>query len=104
MDEWLHIQHFLVHGTSYFWNGFVISLSRVTSQLGWKVGNGQCIMLGVDPIAGLNAPFMFFEGLREYICDFGIAHLFQDHNLEIGPDNQDYWYTAADLNLGCMWE
>ena len=104
VDEWIHTQHFPVHGTSFFWKGFIRSLSWITSQLWWKVGNGLRIRLGINRIAGLNTPFVLSECLREYLYGFGITHLFQAQNLDYGPNYQEYWYTAANLNLGGVWE
>ena len=47
---------------------------------------------------------MLSEGLREYLCDFGITQLSQARNLDFGSNNQDYWYSTADLNLGGIWK
>ena len=62
------------------------------------------IRLGIEPIAGLNSPFVLSEGLRDYLYDYGITHLFQEQNMDYGPNYQSYWYTAADLNMGGIWE
>ena len=59
------------------------------------------IRLGMDPIARVNASYLLSDGLREYLC---ITHLAQAQNLEYGTDGHEYWYTAADLNLGGIWE
>ena len=60
-------------------------MSWITCQLGWKVGNGQKIRLGVDPIAGLNSSYLLSEDLRDYLVDYGISNLAEAHNLEGDP-------------------
>ena len=50
-------------------------LSWITCQHGWKVGDDRKIQLGVDPIAGLDAPFSLPEELRDYLADYGISYL-----------------------------
>ena len=77
LDDWLCKQHFLVQGTSYIWNGFIRTLSWITRQLGWKVGDGKSIRFGIDPIAGLNYTFLLPEDLKDYLFDYGISHLNQ---------------------------
>ena len=52
-------------------------LSWITCKLGCKVGDGRKIRVGVDPIAGLGAPFSLPEELRDYLADYGISYLMQ---------------------------
>ena len=75
IDVWICSQHYPIIGTSYIWNGFIRTLSWITCQLGWRVGNGMRIRMGMDPIAGLNASYLLLDGLREYLHDFRITHL-----------------------------
>ena len=67
MDDRLRHQDFTVQGTSYIWNGFIQSLTWITSNLRWKVGDGKRIRIGVDHLAGLNSIFVLQEGLRIYL-------------------------------------
>ena len=67
------------------------------------VGNGLNIRLGVDPIAGLNAQYLLFEDLRDYLADLGITKLAQAQNLEVYGHEFNCWYTASYLNLGDDW-
>ena len=57
-------------------------MSWITSQLGWKVGNGLNIWLGVDPIARLNSQHLLSEDLRDYLTDLVISNLAQAQNLD----------------------
>ena len=84
VEVWLRSQHFHVVGTSYFWNGFIGSLSWITCQLGWWVVNNLSIKFGSDPIVGLCAPYILPNDLREYLEDLGISPLAQAHNLDYG--------------------
>ena len=69
--------HFLI----YIWNGFIRSLSWITIQIGWRVGDGKKLRLGVDHVAGLNTSFVLSEDLRMYLTDFGIIMLNHACNL-----------------------
>ena len=73
MEDWIHAQKFTVNGTSYFWNGFVRILAWVMCKLGWTVGDGLKIRLGVDPFAGLDTSYIVPVDLREYLADYGIS-------------------------------
>ena len=75
IDAWLHCKYLKVQGTSYIWNRFVRALSWISCYLGWKVGNGHSIRIGVDLIAGLNSDFVLPEDLRSYLEDYGITTL-----------------------------
>ena len=74
-EVWIRARKFNTSGTSYFWNGFVRVLYWITGHLGWKVGNGQKIRLGIDPIAGMNSSYLLSEDLRGYLADYGITNL-----------------------------
>ena len=75
LEDWIRARKFLIIGTSYFWNGFMRILSWITCKLGWKVGNGLKIHLGVDPIADLDASYILLVDLRDYLDDYGISYL-----------------------------
>ena len=98
--EWIRARKFNVSGTSYFWNGFIRIMSWITGQLGWKVGNGSNIRVGVDPIAGLNTQYLLSEDLREYVTNLGITNLAQEQNLDVYGHAFNCWYSVSDLNLG----
>ena len=55
LEDWIRGQTFSIVGTSYFWNGFIRIFEWITCQLGWKVGNGLKIKVGIDPIVGHNS-------------------------------------------------
>ena len=59
--------------------------------------------MGVDPIVGLNAPYILPADLKEYLADFGMTQLAQVQNLNFGTHNGNYWYSSCDLNLGGVW-
>ena len=58
------------------------------------------IRLGIDPVAGLNAPYILPAGVKDYLADFGMTQLAQVQNLELGTLGENYWYSATNLNLG----
>ena len=63
VNDYLHQQSFPIQGSSYFWNGFIRSLSWMTYKLRWWVGNRLRIKLGSDPIIGLCAPYIILNDL-----------------------------------------
>ena len=78
-------------------------LEWITSQLGWKVGNGLNIRLGVDPIVGNNSLYLLPADLRDYLHDLGISTLAQAQNLDGCGSDRSNWYIASDLYLGGEW-
>ena len=78
-------------------------MSWITCKLGWKVGDGRKIHLGVDPIAGLDAPFSLLEDLRDYLADYGITYLAQAQKQDGFSQGFNGWYSASDLELGGEW-
>ena len=99
VDDWLHNQHFPVQGTSFFLNGFIRTLSWITRQLGWKVGDGRCIRLRIAPTVDLNSTVLLPEGLRDYLYDYCISHINQARNMDPNANHQSYWLSATDLDL-----
>ena len=71
-------------------------MSWITCHLGWKVGNGCSIRVGVDPIVGLNLGFVLLEDLRCYLEDYGITTLNHSHCPDSG---HQYRLTATDLDI-----
>ena len=72
--------------------------------MGWRVGNGKNINIGVDPIAGLNVDFALLEDLRAYLEDYGIYYLVDAHLWEVGHSSHRYWLTTEDLDLDDTWK
>ena len=66
--------------------------------MAWQVGNGDNILLGIDPIVGSHSSFILPEDLRSYLEDLNICTLSHAHNSLINA--QSYWFTADDLDLG----
>ena len=93
----LRDKKFMVHGASMIWNGFLNTLSWLGKFLAWHVGNGQDILVGVNPIIGTHSLSDLPLGLRDYLDDFGIVSLNHAHNSLPGLHN--YWYSAKDLDI-----
>ena len=88
VEEWLRTKKFYVRGTLYFWNGFIRTLTWITRLLGWRVGNGQNILLGSDPIIGMDSYHILSEELREYLLDYGLHTLWDARHLGCGLNKQ----------------
>ena len=70
--EWLRNKHYNTRCASIFWRGFVQILPWMGSYLAWKVGDGKNILLGIDPIVGIQSSFSLPEDLRTYLEDLDI--------------------------------
>ena len=100
--SWLRDKNFTVRGASVIWNGFLHTLSWLGKCLAWHVGNGQNIVVGVDPIIGTHSLSDLPLGLRDYLKDFGIVSL--NHAQNTLPGLHKYWYTTEDLDIVGEWK
>ena len=66
------------------------------------MGNGQDVLVGIDPIIGAQSPHSLPIGLREFLEDLGITTLSQACN--ILPGLHQYWYTVEDLCIAGEWK
>ena len=103
LEDWIRARKFSIIGTSYFWNGFMRIMSWITCKLGWKVGDGRKICLGVDPMEGLDALFSLPKDLRDYLADYRISYLMQAQKHDDLSQGFNGWYSAMDLDLGGHW-
>ena len=56
---WIRQKSFAVNGVSVIWKGFILTLSCAGRCLSWRVGNGEDIRIGTDPIVGTDSLFVF---------------------------------------------
>ena len=95
--DWIRSKDFCTRNISLFWRGFLQVLPWMGKHLSWQIGNGECILLGLDPFVGLGSSFAFPEELRSYLVDLDICTLAHARNFcSIEPQ---YWYSATDLDL-----
>ena len=66
-------------------------------HLAWQVGNGENILLGIDPIVGFRSSYSLPEDLRSYLEDLNVCSLAQARNT---LSSRSYWYTLEDLDIG----
>ena len=95
--DWLRGNDFNSRGVSLIWRDFLQSLPWLGRCLSWLVGNGNDIILGIDPIVGSQATYLLPLELREYLAVLDIVTLSQAHNTQ--PNAQHYWFTVEELNL-----
>jgi len=96
--DWLRYKRFSTRNVSIMWRGFIHTLPWMGTHMAWQVGNGDNILLGIDPIVGSHSSFILPEDLRSYLEDLNICTLSHAHNSLINA--QSYWFTANDLDLG----
>ena len=99
---WLRGKRFCTHGVSTIWRGFLQTLPWLGSHLAWQVGNGEDIMIGIDPIIGVASSLNLPDELRSFLEDLDINTLSRACNTL--PDSQHYWYTAEELCIDVVWK
>ena len=72
---WFKEKNFSTRNVSIIWRGFISTISWIGRVIIWKVGNGESISLGADPVIGMGSPFVLPRDLRDYLEDFGIRRL-----------------------------
>ena len=65
-------------------------MSWITRCLGWKIGNGKNIKVGIDPIAGVSSEFTLPEDLRLSLEDYGILTLSDALNRGVATSSTNY--------------
>ena len=103
-EEWMRNKDFTVRGTSFFWNGFLRTLTWITRMLSWEVGDGLSIKLGINPIIGMDSHFILSDDLRDYLNHYGLTTLHHIQNLGDGLSTTLYWLSTEDLDLGGRWK
>ena len=73
-------------------------------MVGWCVGDGASIKLGVDSIAGLKSYFLLFDDIRSYLYDCGIRNLSHSRNDGYQTMSSSYWLSAEDLEIEGVWK
>ena len=94
VEDMLHQHSYCVRCTSYFWDGFVCSLTWNDRKLGWKVGNGRKIILGVDPVACQNSSFLLSGDLRDYLEDYNLLTLIDVSFEDVITQMHSYWLSS----------
>lgn len=54
-------------GTSTVWDGFIKVYNWLAKDLTWYVGNGQDIIIGIDPILGMEDNYKLFDDILSYL-------------------------------------
>ena len=78
--DWLRLKRFSIHNVSVIWRGFIHTLPWMGTHLAWLVGNGENILIGIDPIVGSHNSFSLPEDLRTYLEDLNMCTFSQVHN------------------------
>ena len=94
---WFKDKNFIKQNASIIWRGFISTLSWIGRGIIWKVGNGEFISLGADPIIGMGSSFILPKDLRDYLEDYGINSLAQARNQS--SLSAGYWFSSEDLDL-----
>ena len=66
------------------------------------MGNGNSILIGIDPIIGVQDFITFPVRFKEFLEDLDIVSLSQERNTL--PGIHKYWYTTEDLYVIGDWK
>ena len=98
LHTWLRQKCFRQPNASIIWKGFLNTIHWIGKGLMWQVGNGKEVLVGADPIVGMDRAFILSVELRSYLEDYGITTLDQAINHATGC-----WFTAEELDLCDIW-
>ena len=73
----------------------MLTLPWINKILAWKVGCSNNVLIGIDPIIGVQDFITFPTIFKELLEDLDITSLSQAHNTL--PGSHRYRYTAEDL-------
>ena len=75
--DWIGKGSYSAKNSSIIWNGFIRVLGWISKSLCWKVGRGSAVVIGVDPMIGMEYTFTLSGLVIIYLCDYGITMLDQ---------------------------
>ena len=68
------------------------------------MGNGQSVMVGIDPIVRLEKSYGLSLSLINYLNDYGITTLNHVRKLGDWSTFVSYWLSVDDLDLAGVWK
>ena len=80
-------------------NGFTKVYNRASLNLCWKVGNCKNIIVGNDPIIGLEEDYKLSSNISNYLVDIGYTTLAQIRRPIWRNRDCSYWLTTKYLGL-----
>ena len=99
LSNWVRNSELHNIGASLIWNSFIKVYHWISRSLSWKVGCGEEIRLGIDPVLGLEVQFLSSPSLIAFLNAQDIWHLSQVRNCSGSMFLEDYWFTAGYLGL-----
>ena len=79
------------------WKGFIKTI--ISLHLCWKVGNSRNIMVGIDPIIGLEEDYKLSSNILNYLVDIGYTTLAQIRRPICRNRDCSYWLSTKYLGL-----
>ena len=58
LKQWLCRENYNYSSPSLIWRSFLIDLSYINPDISWRVGRGNCIYIGIDPLVGIGHPLL----------------------------------------------
>ena len=73
--DWIRLYNHYVSNASVIWTGFIRVFGWVSKPLSWKVSSGAFVMVGTNPIVGLDKTFFLLRPLVEYLHYYSLMTL-----------------------------
>lgn len=86
------------------WNGFLHVIGWICKALCWKVGSGRRVLIGIDPVAGMEDNSALSRPLIRHLNDIDIVTLDHIHRPSIGCVFGSNWLKAVNLGLDGPWK
>lgn len=96
--NWIRNPLKVTKGTSSIWVGFIKVYSWMARDLSWRVGNGKDILVGIDPILGLDDTYTLSNEVIYTIHRFEFATLSKIKRTH-KRENQSYWLNALEMGF-----
>lgn len=99
LHSWLRNPSSNPRTASFFWKGFMKLFPWISAFLPWHVGDGTEVIVGLDPILGIESQCQLSVELRNFFMNrglFSLSHFKRRNGL---LSDSAYWSSAADLGL-----
>ena len=73
--DWIRLYNHYVSNASVIWTGFIRVFGWVSKSLSWKVSSGAFVVVGTNPIVGLDKTFFLLRPLVEYLHYYSLMTL-----------------------------
>lgn len=96
--NWLRNPIKISRNLSSIWKGFMNVFNSMEKVLRWQVRTGRQIMVGIDPILGMEENYTFSKHILDFLKDKDFSTLDRVKK-KIILNGNSYWIRASDLGF-----